>query len=312
MKSLIVIGAHADTEEKKKTLFDLVKFLKENQKDVLIASHLLIDSHILALADYFIYDKNNTLITDRKYFGWVFYADPAITIYSKNCGRHNTCLAVLKLIYNSLCTASCFGYEIIHYIEYDTFLSDLGEINANDLLIKEKTTDCIVYLEDNNCMMGNYFAFNINKLNQEMKIYNETVILSELLKFGICEQLLYHRILPENKLSKAKNLIRNPSFQTQLVAHGFLYWGLVFKYENNFYCFCMNQLRKPRIFNVIVDDSSYNFWLNSYEKKIIKLKNDSRYIKIFGDNLLYCDYDLLNSNHVAEIIDNTSIKALSI
>lgn len=312
MKSLIVIGSHADTEDKKKTLFDLVKFLKQNNKDVLISSHLQIDSNILSIADYFVYDRENTLVTDKKYFGWVFYADPAITIYSKNCGRHNTCLAVLKLIYNSLYCAKCFGYDIVHYIEYDTNLSDLSEIDNNDSLIKSGSSDCVVYLEDNNCMMGNYFAFNINKINSEMKVYNENLILSELLNFGICEQLLYHKILPENKLAKAKNLIRNPSFQTQLVAHGFLYWGLVFKFENNFYCFCMNHLQKPKIFNVIVDDSSFNFWLHSYEKKIIKLENDSRYIKIFGDNVLYCDYDLLNQSHISEIINNNSIKALSV
>lgn len=306
-----MIGAYANTEEKKKILFDLVKFLKSQNKTILISSHLLVDQYILNLVDYFVYDKENKLITDKKYFGWVFYSDPDICVFSKNCSKHNTCLAVVKLICGGLSIAKAFNFDILHYIEYDTELKSIEEINNNEKILAEGSHGAVIYTQDDGCMLGNYFCFNVNQVNKELYSYDESSILKDLLEFGICEEIISKKMLPNQKFLKPESLIRNESFKTQLVANEFLYWGLVIKVCEAYYCFCYNHLDKPQPFNVIVDNKSYNFWLLPKEKNLIPLQENPRYIKIFGDNILHKDYDLQNPEDVKEITDYNHIKSFN-
>lgn len=306
MNEIFLIGAYADTEEKLKTLYDLVLFLKENNKKILISSHLTIPSFIINNCDYFIFDKENKLITDKEYFGYVYFKDPFIEIYTRNAGTVNTSLAVLKLISNGTILCKSLGYNIIHYLEYDSKISDIGEFNSNFEILKNQDVSSIVYFEHGQ-MIGNYFCYNLDKLDYERFIYDEIKYKDLVLKNGICETLVYSYLLESKSLLKDFKIIRSDNFKTQLVQSGYLKWATIFEYENVFYIFCYNHLNKEILFNVIIDDNSYNFWVLQNRYQLIKVDSNSTYVKIFGNNKFYCEFNLKDEKDLNSIRKNTSI-----
>ena len=311
MKEIIIIGAYADTDEKIRTLDNLILFLKKHNKTILLSSHLTVPSFIIKNVDYFIYDKENKMITDKKYFGYVYYQDDFIEIYTRNAGTYNTSLAVLRIISNGVVLSKSLGYNVIHYMEYDTELNDISEINENFEILNKNEISSIGYKE-NIQMLGNYFCFNIDKLDYERFVYNEKKIKELILENGICETLVYNYLLKAETFLKDYKLIRDNNFKTQLVQSGSLNWGLIFEYNNNFFVFCYNNLQNQIIFNVLVDNKSYNFWLSPNTYRMIQIKEDAQYIKIFGNNRLYNEFDLKNEIVLNSIRSNTQINKLNI
>jgi hypothetical protein len=306
MNEIFLIGTYADTEEKLKTLYDLVLFLKENNKKILISSHLTIPSFILKNCDYFIYDKENKLLTDKEYFGFVYFKDEFIEIYTKNAGTYNTSLAVLKLISNGTALCKSLGYNIIHYLEYDSKISDINEFNLNYEILKNQDVSSIGYIE-NQQMIGNYFCYNIDKLEYKRFIYDETNYKDLILRNGICETLVYSYLFESKSLLKDYKIIRSENFQTQLVQSGFLKWATIFEYKNDFYVFCYNNLNKEILFNVIIDGSSFNFWVLKNSYQIVKVNPDAVYVKIFGDNKFYSEYNIKEEKDLNLIRKNTFV-----
>jgi hypothetical protein len=61
MKDIVLITDHPTNEKRLNNLLNLILRLKEHDKKVALASHILIPEYIVNKCDYFLYDKENEL-----------------------------------------------------------------------------------------------------------------------------------------------------------------------------------------------------------------------------------------------------------
>ena len=132
MKELILICAYCPDDRRENILNDCINSLQKcrNEYDILISSHTEIPKYISQKVDYTFYDKNNDLITDLKYLNQSWFSPTnSMTILSTYVSKFSPYLAVYRLLIFGLGFAKMFKYKKIHYIEYDTIINDLSEIN---------------------------------------------------------------------------------------------------------------------------------------------------------------------------------------
>ena len=122
MKNIIIINSYANTEEKVNLLLNYVKQVKKTNYDILLTSHLPLPPNIVALVNYYIYDKENFLLPkERSPVTWYADYEEYISLY---CSRHG--YAIIKNVYNALHFAKSLGYTDFIFSEYDNILSDRG------------------------------------------------------------------------------------------------------------------------------------------------------------------------------------------
>lgn len=63
---------------------------------------------------------------------------------------------------------------------------------------------------------------------------------------------------------------------------------------------------------MLLDNESFNFWVLPNTYRIIKIGEDIQYIKIFGNNRLYNEFDLKNEITLKNIRENTHISKLNL
>jgi len=141
MKEIVILSCWPSDEYREKLLVDLINKLKTLNKEILIASHHVIPSYIINMVDYCIYDKTNTIYTNKTlktypadyYFKCDLFRIEAINI------AHS---AALSRIFN-------IALNFIKNLEYDyfTILEADAEFDINDL---KKLDDIKVDLVKNN------------------------------------------------------------------------------------------------------------------------------------------------------------------
>lgn len=303
MNELVLVSAYCDTDEKTKMLHDLLNSLKRQKRKVMLVTHLPCELYIQRCCDYYLYDSENELITDKRYFGYVFFQNADFTLSTRNASSTNTGLAVLKLIFSGVNFAYDNGFDVVHYIEYDTRLIDLSELDKNsNYLRSHPISPGVSYMETEDCMVGNYFCLNLSAIDRGKFKYDKERIMKSLLNHGICEQVLMCEILQMSPLKKNKDLIRNETFQTQLVQSGSLRWGIVFYINDKLHVFLHNHMNEQGIlFNIIEDGTNTIQILNPGNFFIKQIPEGVAYIKIFANNLLYQDYNLNDPLHMQQI-----------
>lgn len=304
MKDIILIGDYSNTPEKKDLLLGLVDFFKKNGKEVMVSSHIIPDELIMRKSDYFIYDKENKVLTDKQYIGYSSFGSEILELNSKLPARQNTFLAVMRILFNGFTLAKTLGYEVVHYVEYDSIISDIKEFNENLNIIKKTEYNAVGYF-NGEWMSGNYICVNMNKLNFSDFIYDEIHLLKNI--DILCEDFLRTRFFKNNVYNKSFDLINNQRFSTGLCSGDYLYWGIVFPHDNKYYVLCFNHSKESIIFNVIEDGYSHNFWLGPKNFNLIKIKYNTQFVKIFGNNILYLDVDLLNNETQKFLEENTIV-----
>jgi hypothetical protein len=190
MKELILIGAYCPDYEREKLLNDCVDSLQgcRNEYDILIASHSEIPKYISQKVDYTFYDRNNDLITDLKYLNQPWFSPvEGMTILSTYISKYSTYLAVYRLLIFGLGFAKMFGYEKVHYIEYDTVMNDLSELYDNSKLLNDYDNIVIQKKERNYEMnlawpIGNFLSFKVDKIDEVFTTYNREKLLDILFK----------------------------------------------------------------------------------------------------------------------------------
>ena len=70
---IVLIHAYLSDEERKSVFHKFIKQFKSFGYDVIITSHLPLDKDTQELVDYAIYDKENTLIDDPAYKGYLIH-----------------------------------------------------------------------------------------------------------------------------------------------------------------------------------------------------------------------------------------------
>ena len=323
-KDLILITAYCPNKEKKEILFDFLKQLQKfrDKYDILVSSHTPLDTHFFDYFDYFYYDKNNVILTDIEYRqnGWFSPFDDYV-IWSTYLGGGNTIKAILDLIIPSISIAKGLKYNKIHYIEYDTNITDDKELIGNSKLLDDY--DYVIYnTEDTHKLVGAFFSFKTNSIIDEWKECNDEIFKNSY--FGIYpkvpENILYNQITNQRKyIEKNYNDLKLNGIETNIVHENRSNWNVPFfdpkdsklKFVSN------NKTNYDYDVKVIVNNNLHNLgkinpscWKivnlldNFYDvEHIIVLKNNEKILELFFDNIEYKNkFKYYNS-----ALDNSSI-----
>lgn len=188
MKDLICITAHCPTEEKRKILYNLVSSLQPIRKDfdLMVISHTPVTFDVQENVDWVIFDKDNELLTDWKYQNQPWFSPhEGKHIQSIFFGIGNTYLTLHKQLIAGYGHAKTFGYEKVHFIEYDAYFEDHTEFYDNSKILN--TYDAVLYTKKDALFeinlqfgIGNFHSVRISTLSERAFKYDREEILKEL------------------------------------------------------------------------------------------------------------------------------------
>ena len=188
MKDLICITAHCPTEEKRRILYNLVSSLQPIRKDfdLMVISHTPVTFDVQENVDWVIFDKDNELLTDWKYQNQPWFSPhDGKHIQSIFFGIGNTYLTLHKQLIAGYGHAKTFGYEKVHFIEYDAYFEDHTEFYDNSKILN--TYDAVLYTKKDALFeinlqfgIGNFHSVKISTLSERAFKYDIEEILKEL------------------------------------------------------------------------------------------------------------------------------------
>jgi len=188
-KDLIMIGTYCPDKEREDLLVNCIDSLKEcrDKYDLLIVSHSYIPEYIARNVDYVIFDKeNDLLINDTDYLNkpWFRPMDNYI-ILSSYIGQYSTFLSAYRILIAGIGFAKTYLYNKIHFIEYDTKVTDINEIYENSDLLDNY--DAVFYNsftnENNNgdnWYQGNFLSFNLKSVPEIFQKFDRDKLLKIL------------------------------------------------------------------------------------------------------------------------------------
>ena len=146
-KHLFVVDAWLDTEEKTKTFLSCVDRLRNFDIEILLCSHLPVDTEIQKKVDYFLYDHNNRILKYEDFekynvnsTRWSSFGE--YKVINKNEFHHD--YAIWESMRNVFNFAKLISKEIIHFLEYDCLIDEfqfkqsfIDEIHKFDAMIYE-------------------------------------------------------------------------------------------------------------------------------------------------------------------------------
>jgi hypothetical protein len=143
MNEAVAILSYADSDEKIEILKECISESKKKGYKVILSSGIEVPEDIYKEVDYFIFDKENPVITGEelsKIGGAIFYWMKYPHIENYHCVDFNHSYAVLKLMKNASILASVNGIEKIHIVNYDYIICDdsllkkhSNSLNVNDV-----------------------------------------------------------------------------------------------------------------------------------------------------------------------------------
>lgn len=137
MKELYAICGYTDNFNKCSHLIKNLELLKSHNKETLLVNHFPVDPLVYKDFDFYLYDKDNTLLTDDAYKFWAEYNYPGYQVFSRSVTDKWHAYAALRLFLYAIRFAQAYEYDILHLIEYDTILKNLDELEDNKRLIQE-------------------------------------------------------------------------------------------------------------------------------------------------------------------------------
>jgi len=132
----------------------------------MVVSHSRLPDDLYEKVDYFIFDKENEILTniESKYDSW--WANEHFKINTTEARQFNHSVAAYKLFFIGINNAKMLGYKKVHIIEYDTSLNNMSHFNNNSKLLDNHS---LVYYKTNYTpvLISFPMSFNLDKLNEE-------------------------------------------------------------------------------------------------------------------------------------------------
>ena len=113
MKEIVIISCWPSTKHREEQLLTLITQLKELNKEILIATHYPVPSYIIEQVDYYIYDKTNTIHTNKTLINYpadYYFNDENFRVEAVNIDHS----AALSRVFN-------IALNFIKNLEYDYF-----------------------------------------------------------------------------------------------------------------------------------------------------------------------------------------------
>lgn len=277
MKSIVIITAHCDNQEKIDTLIECINELKSQGYPIIVSSHIKVPDIIYDMVDYVIYDKENPLIYNHEFdklnsstWFWTLYDG----FYQEYTLDFNHAYAVLKLMKNGVAISKINGYDISHIICYDYLIKDkevliehIESLEDNDVFsyyfegaAKDGITPSLISFK-NDVFINCFESINSKKEYSEKQIaifeeFLQVIFINNSVK--IIKKSI-ESLREKNTIDKFTNI--GDMSRNIFPEKGFLFLS---KVENNFFIYFISFLEKSSI-NLEIKGKSYI--LNSIQNK---------------------------------------------
>jgi len=294
MKDLILITAYTPDSERIQLLKELLKTIDRDFFDVMISSHSSVSDEIVNSCDYFIFQKKNTLLTDIDHKIKFWFGNEFFEICTTEFKNYNHLIAAGSLVLNGLSAAKNFGYEKVHFLEYDSLILDDGEFKQNSKILDEHS---IVWYEHHDLKntVFSLISFNVKKIKSDWFDLSHEIFYSFLEKSedNILESFNYRMIKEEHAFCKQISLL-SEKIQTCRYTSDEEDWITLVSDENNFMLFDFNHTGINDISVIINDDTVKVF--NNHNKGTwivgsLGQVEDIHKIKILLNDVMIRSYD---------------------
>ena len=294
MKDLILITAYTPDSERVQLIKELLKTIDRDSFDVMISSHSSVSDEVVNSCDYFIFQKKNTLLTDIDHKIKFWFGNGSFEIFTTEFKNYNHLIAAGSLILNGLSAAKNFGYEKVHFLEYDSLILDDEEFKQNSKILDEHS---IVWYEhpDLKNTVFSLISFNVKKIKPGWFDLSEEIFYSFLEKSedNILESFNLKMIKEEHAFYKEASSL-SQKIQTCRYTSDEEDWITVVSDGNNFVLFDFNRTGINDIIVIINDDIVKVF--NNHDKgawmtHTLGRTEEINKIKIFLNNALIRSYD---------------------
>ncbi len=215
ISEIILITAHTPDEHRMNLLRNLVTKLKDNNKKILISAHSKIDDDIIDMVDYFVYDSNNQLLIYNEPGGWIKTTNTSLseTIITKDSlYLGSPVLAHWRTLSNGLMLCKSTGFKYVHYLEFDTEVNSIVEIDINTKLLQQGNANVVyTFPEDIENpkkyfnLEGHYNVWNLDYYTFEELSFNEEKVRCILQDNQGCCEWAYYDFFIKNKPHIVKN-----------------------------------------------------------------------------------------------------------
>jgi hypothetical protein len=316
MKEIYLITAYTPTFKKQQVLRSLVDSISKQGKDIMVISHSPIPKDIEEMCKYTIFDNENKLILDPTIQYWSNTKIGNIKFTFINLKSATTLLACWTLQSGGFAYLKALGYDIVHYLEYDSEINDFTHFEEAKALICDGECDLVGFepashKETKHLLLP--ISFNLKKLSFDDLKYDEEYLVSEYKSryhkqtFPLTEGMIYDTLWSKLKIKvestdKIKDVMKINTNQTFI--------GLSDKYclhtVDGVLHIAHDNLSKldGNILDVVVIDKNKNgvtktFIVPYYRCVWINLKvnyADAAHIKIFVNGSLFKELNLTNPN----------------
>ena len=143
--SIVLIHAHLSTPDRIKCCIELINNVKKFGYEIILTTHTPASKMIQEKVDYFVYDKENIVLTDPAFLGYITYYTDNFDLSTQQFHGHNTTFAVFRLLYLGINYAKFLGKKIIHIMDYDGLIKSPHELQINEAKILSKKIDGVFY-----------------------------------------------------------------------------------------------------------------------------------------------------------------------
>lgn len=311
---IIVIAAYCPDLKRQDLLRNLVRYLHSNNKDILLISHSQIPEDIIKQCKFYFYDEENKFLIDDEYKMWYYFKQDSFEIRSRDPYQHSVhILPVYRLFLYGLGIAKLLGYEYVHYLEYDSKITDINFINNNTKILKEGYGN-ISYRKENGWLNGCYNAWNLNHYSFEDLKYNEKDVLNKYKKHNLHpERITKNEYMdPKNPYIKNDKDIEKegliPNLNFSLKEKNSWVCPIIKKDGTFFILYSRNNIGKELEEIEIIINNSYLKESNGKGKwKIIytnTLIDEVKYLKVMKNNKILFEYDLTNPQEKTRLLSN--------
>ena len=254
MKELFLITAHIPDDRRESMLRNFVEKLQNYDYDIMVCSHTPLPKDILNKINYFIYERENRLLTkfNEKFNLW--YGTEYFRIISTEVSPFNHMAAIIRSLGLGLKTAKDMGYEKVHYFEYDTDFDHLDEIVENSKLLDEY--DSVYYLASP-AGPNSPASLNLNRISKKWFEYSHEHINEwvEKLNFKTIESYELKLFEESNNIVKNADVLTKNGIKNALNSlMSFDNWDVLFSEKENLKFFSLNQNQKEKKINLIINN----------------------------------------------------------
>ena len=294
MKDLILITAYTPDSERVELIKELLKTIDRDSFDVMISSHSSVSDEVVKSCDYFIFQKKNTLLTDIDHKIKFWFGNGSFEIFTTEFKNYNHLIAAGSLILNGLSAAKNFGYEKVHFLEYDSLILDDEEFKQNSKILDEHS---IVWYEhpDLKNTVFSLISFNVKKIKHGWFDLSDEIFYSFLEKSedNILESFNLKMIKEEHAFCKHASSL-SEKIQTCRYTSDEEDWITVVSDGNNFVLFDFNHTGINDI-SVIINDDTVKVFSNhnkgTWMTRTLGRTEEINKIKIFLNDALIRSYD---------------------